>query len=199
MKSWPIKKKGLIMKKIAMCLVAVAVCGFILTGCKSTNTSDGGSMNIYPQTVGPVDAYRPLYKVNEKQKVDGEAKINVLFGIFTWGDTTNFADNSSLFGNAWYAAFCSKEMAGKAAFYNACIAANCDAIVAARYVINTTDYFVFKTMKVKVTGFPAVMTGVETVKPMPYYVNGKGEVVVLDKLVTPHLLFDVSADTCILF
>ena len=54
----------------------------VMTGCTSVNTSDAGSMNVYPQTVGPVDAYRPLYKVNEKVKVNGSAQVNVLFGIF---------------------------------------------------------------------------------------------------------------------
>lgn len=187
------------MKKITLHLVAAIAFVCVMTGCQSTNTSDAGSMNVYPQTVGPVDAYRPLYKVDEKQKVSGQAKVNVLFGIFAWGDSSKFADNASLFASdSLFASLFSflpnaKQIAGQAAFYNACTTAKCDAVVAARYEIDTTDYFVFKKMDVKVTGFPATMTGVETVKPMPYYINGKGEVVVLDKFVVPHLLFDANA------
>ena len=47
-------------------------------------------------------------------------------------------------------------------------------------------------MQVKVSGFPATIMGVETVKPLPYYINGKGEVVVMDKFMIPHRLFDAS-------
>ena len=66
-------------------------------------------------------------------------------------------------------------------------------MVAARYEIQTDDYFVFKKMNVKVTGFPATLTGVEIVKPMPFYINGKGEVVVMEKFVVPYKLFDATA------
>ncbi len=181
-------------------LFAVCFCSaLVFTGCSSINTSDAGSMNVYPATVGPVDSYRPLYKVNEKERVSGEAKVNVLFGLFAWGDTSSFADNATLAASdSIFGAFLAwipnaKEIAAKAAFYNACTASKSDAVVAARYEIKTDDYFVFKKMNVKVSGFPAKMTGVETVKPMPYYINGKGEVVVMDKFVVPHKLFDASA------
>ena len=173
------------MKKLFAFVVLAAVAA-VVTGCTSVNTSDAGSMNVYPETVGPVDAYRPLYKVDATHRVEGSATLNVLFGLFTWGDTSRFADNSgiSLLPSA-------KNTVSKSAFYNACVNANCDAIVAARYEISTTDYFIFKKMIVKVKGFPATLTGVETVKPMPYYIDGKGQIVVLDKFVLPHCLFNI--------
>ena len=168
----------------------------VMTGCTSVNTSDAGSMNIYPQVVGPVDAYRPQYKVDEKTKVNGSAKVNVLFGIFAWGDTSTFADNASIFEeNALLSFFFfwlpnAQNIAAKSAFYNACKEAKCDAVVASRYEIVTDDYWLFKRFNVKITGFPATLVGVETVKPMPYYIDCKGQVVVLEKFVMPYRLFN---------
>lgn len=180
-------------------LALFAVAALLFSGCTSINTSDAGSMNVYPATVGPVDNYRPLYKVNEKERVSGQAQVNVLFGIFAWGDTSAFADNATLAASdsIWGMFFAwlpnAKEIAAKAAFYNACTSSKSDAVVAARYEIQTDDYFVFKKMNVKVTGFPATLTGVEIVKPMPFYINGKGEVVVMEKFVVPYKLFDATA------
>ena len=54
----------------------------------------------------------------------------------------------------------------------------------------TDDYWLFKKLDVKVSGFPATMTGVEVVKPMPYYIDGKGQVVVMNKFVMPYQLFN---------
>ncbi|WP_294504989.1 hypothetical protein [uncultured Victivallis sp.] len=185
------------MKKIVL-LALFATAALFFAGCTSINTSDAGSMNVYPATVGPVDSYRPLYKVNEKERVSGQAQVNVLFGLFAWGDTSAFADNATLsasdsvFGALFAWLPNAKEIAARAAFYNACTSSKCDAVVAARYEIQTDDYFVFKKMNVKVTGFPATLTGVEIVKPMPFYINGKGEVVVMDKFVVPHKLFDAT-------
>ncbi len=187
------------MKKITV-LGLLATVTLVFTGCTSVNTSDAGSINVYPATVGPVDCYRPLYKVNEKERVSGEAKVNVLFGIFAWGDTSAFADNATLAASdSIFGAFFAwlpnaREIAARAAFYNACKTSNSDAVVAARYEIQTDDYFVFKKMNVKVTGFPATLTGVEIVKPMPFYINAGGEVVVMDKFVVPYKLFDATPD-----
>ncbi len=159
-------------------------------------------MNVYPATIGPVDCYRPLYKVNEKERVDGQAKVNVLLWIFAWGDTSTFADNASLMpsDSPWLVKVLfgwlpnAKEIASKAAFYNACVSSKSDAVVAARYEIVTDDYIVFKKMNVKVTGFPATLIGVETVKPLPFYIDGEGKVVVLEKFVMPYKLFDARAE-----
>lgn len=172
--------------------VFAALCAVIwLCGCTQINSSDAGSMNLYPETVGPVDAYRPLYKVNETKRVSGVAQVNVLFGIFAWGESSGFADNTSL-GDYFSFLPNARKLAASAAFYNACTAAKCDAVVASRYEIKTVNYLFFKKMQVKVSGFPATIVGVETIKPLPYYINGKGEVVVMDKFMIPHRLFDAS-------
>lgn len=186
---------------IAFAMLAV----FVLTGCVQVNSSDAGSMNIHPSTVGPTDDYRPLYKVDSTKKVTAESSVKCLFWIFTWGTDNAFADNLEmsrggvpLFSAALpipilarlFPFLNAKATAARAAFYKACKQADCDAIVAARYEITFEDLLFFKEMRVTVTGFPAKLVGVETVNPMPYYIDGNGKVVVLDKMVKPVKLFD---------
>ena len=45
-------------------------------------------------------------------------------------------------------------------------------------------------MTVQISGFPAKLSGVETVKAKQYYVNKNGDVVFLDSFIKPCLLFD---------
>lgn len=171
---------------------------FCLAGCKSANSSAAGNMTLYPSTIGPLDAYRPLYEVDETKRVSGTANVNVLFGLFAWGDGSGIADNASIFNNSGMFAFVNdlfpnaKNMAAKAAFYNACKEAKCDAVVAASYDIQSTDYLIFSKSKVTVTGFPAVQKGVETVKVKPYYVDNEGKMVWLDKFIIPVEILNLS-------
>ena len=181
-------------------VLLLAVCAVIVfSGCVQVNSSDAGSMNIHPETVAPTDDYRPLYSIDSTQKVSAESNVKCLFWIFTWGSDNAYADNASIsrypilgilfpFLNA-------KETAAKAAFYKACKQANCDAVVAARYEVTFEDYIIYKKMNVEVKGFPARLTGVETVKPMPYYIDGEGKVVVMEKMVKPVRLFEVPRST----
>ena len=60
------------------------------------------------------------------------------------------------------------------------------------YEVTFEDYLFFKKMNVEVKGFPATLTGVEVVKPMPYYIDGEGKVVVMEKMVKPVKLFDAA-------
>ena len=185
------------MKKNLFVLFSLALL-VSLVGCKSANSSAGGNMSYYPATIGPIDSYRPLYEVDETKRVSGSAKVNVLFGIFAWGDGSGIADNASIFGNGGVFGFVgdffpnAKNMAAKAAFYNACKQANCDSVVSAHYDIKSTDYFVFKRSEVTVKGYPAVQKGVETVKIKPYYVDAEGKIVWVDKFFTPVEIADFS-------
>ena len=175
------------MKKSAA-LASVALCALVaMTGCQSINTSDAGNMTVNPKTTGPVDSYRPLYQVNEKQTVTGNAKIHCLFGLFTWGGkgTADYADFfnqddsflAKLFPNP-------KATGAKSAFYDACVANKCDSLVASRYTIKTTDYIVYAQYDITVKGYPAIQTGIETIKPVPYYIDfSTGKVVILEKFV----------------
>ena len=185
------------MKKILLGLIGLA-CIAGITGCTSVNSSDGGNMSIYPKTVGPTDNYRPLYTVDQNKRVSGKAQVNVLFGLFAWGDDAAFADNASISASdsmwSWFSDLFpnAKKLSSQAAFYNACKNAGCDSVVAARYEVKNTNYWIFAKCEAEVKGFPAVQTGVEIVKPFPYYIDAQGKLIVLDKFVTPVKLFDES-------
>lgn len=175
---------------IVMCFIACLV--MICSGCVQINSSDAGSMNIHPHTVGPTDDYRPLYEVG-KNKVSAQSNVKCLFWIFVWGSDNAYADNAKVTGHPLGRLFPflnAKQTAAQAAFYKACKQANCDAVVAARYEITFEDYFIYKKMNVEVKGFPARLKGVEEIKPMPFYIDGDGKMVVLDKMVKPVLLYN---------
>ena len=93
----------------------------------------------------------------------GEATIYSLFGIFTWG-VSNFADDSFVMrenNNSFLLTIDPLAVAKQGAVYNACKTANSDMLLGAKYVINTNDYFVFKTINCKATGFPGVLKDVK--------------------------------------
>ena len=169
---------------LAMCALAALLA---VTGCKSINTSDAGNMTLNPQVTGPMDTYRPLYQVDEAKTVEGNAKIHSLFGLFVWGGsgTADFADMTSEsegFLAKWLPD--AKKTGAKSAFYDACVKNNCDSVVASRYTIKTTDYVVYAQYNITIKGYPAKQTGIETIKPVPYYIDfATGKIVVLDKFV----------------
>ena len=178
------------MKHCFITLLGIAILA-CLVGCQCANSSDGGNLTLHPSTIGPIDAYRPLYEVDSTKRVSGSANVNILFGLFAWGDNAGIADNATIFPASGIFSFFSgifpnaKNLAAKAAFYDACKKAGCDSVVSARYEIKSTNYFVFSKNEVTVTGFPAVQTGVETVKVMPYYIDTDGKMVKLDKFIIP--------------
>ena len=43
----------------------------------------------------------------------------------------------------------------------------------------TKDYFVYQNLNTKVTGYPAVMEGLDEVKVISFYIDGKGNMHVL--------------------
>ncbi len=183
------------MKRIAVAAFAVFV-STVMVGCVQINSSDSGSMNIPPMTVGPVDDYRPLYQIDCSRKVKASSNIKNLFWIFTWGSDNVYADNASIFPGGSilgriFPFMVAKETAAKAAFYKACKEAQCDSIIAARYEITFKDYFFYRKMIVEISGFPAKITGVETVKAKQYYIDSKGNVIFLEKFIKPCPLIDV--------
>ena len=196
------------MKNLVLSFFAL-VCIAVITGCTHVNSSDGGNMTIYPDVMGPTDSYRPIYKVDTTKRVTGEASINVLFGIFTWGaDSELFgpwtaaasADNAEIYDWGFFNFLLpiipnSKRLSSKAAFYDACKKNNCDSIVAARYEVTKKSYIVFSKCKAEVKGFPATLSKVEVVKPLPYYINTEGKMVLLKEFVKPVKLLDLSRPT----
>ncbi len=175
------------MKNIGI-IAAVAVTAVTVTGCISTNTSDSGNMTLNPRVTGPLDEYRPTYKVDEKNTVAGKSKLHWCLG-FIWGANgfADFADAASEDEGILSKFLPSvKGMAAKAAYYNACEENKCDAIVAGRYTIKKKDYFVYAQYDTTFYGYPATQTGIETIKATPYYIDANGKVVVLDKFVKMH-------------
>ena len=193
------------MKNLVLSFFAL-VCIAVITGCTHINSSDGGNMTIYPDVMGPTDSYRPLYKIDTTRRVTGQASINVLFGLFAWGGDSELfgpwyaaksADNAEI-GGLGFLSFLfpfipnSKRLSAKAAFYDACKTNDCDSLIAARYEITRKDYIIFSKCKAEVKGFPAVLSSVEVVKPLPYYINTEGKMVLLKEFVKPVKLLDLS-------
>ena len=152
------------MKKL--CFIAVAaLLAFSLCSCKSVFSSDGATLVPQPEACHP--GYAAVLQ-HKEVRVAGKAQINVLFGLFAWG-ADGFADNSKL---SFFSFLPSAEnFAKSAAVYDACQKNKVDTLVGARYTVAVTDYFVFKTVKCDVAGFPAKMTGLK--KKSPYAIIGK--------------------------
>ena len=149
-------------------LACAAVAAVVLTGCKSITTSDGASGVPQPESNHPGYAAKIVHK---DVRVEGNAQINVLFGLFAWG-AEGFADNSKLSTFSFLPS--SENFAKSAAVYSTCQKNKVDTLVGTRYVLTITDYFVFKTIKCKVAGFPATMTGIKEKKA---YVLSNGNLV----------------------
>jgi len=142
------------MKKSLIIAGMFAVAGLFMGGCAVTNTNDAAAAS----KVAIVPAvYEPVIK-HSNQKVEGSAQINVLFGIFTWG-TSAYADRTNIEPTFFFGP---NMVAKNAAVYNACQGAKCDMLLNSKYEIRTVDYFVFKTINCKVTGFPG--TEVDVIK-----------------------------------
>lgn len=201
------------MKKISLFGAAALCAALMMTGCQSVNNSGVGSMTINPETVGPVTNFRPIYKLMGKEPVTGTAKVHSLFGLFVWSDSGGMADYASTvaeddsaarsflsdrvkeqggFGSDFELFTSTKSEAAKAAFYDACVSNNCDAIVAAKYTIKNTSYVVYDEYEITVTGWPVKLVGVEPVEPVPYYINGRGKLEMLPRFMNMQRVFETT-------
>lgn len=142
------------MKKI---IVASALAA-LACGCITVNKNDGGNSCLKPAVVK--DKVHIKYELG-KDRVNATDQIFCLFGWISWGSTaTHIADH----GECSPGLFPSPQVKAKnGAYANACEAANCDSIAAARYTVTTDDYFVFKKVKAEVSGYPAKAVGVELI------------------------------------
>lgn len=155
------------MKKSLILAGIFAVAGLVMTGCSTVNTNDaaaGSKVAMVPAV------YEPVIK-HTNQKVEGSAKVNVLFGIFTWG-VSSYADRTNIEPTVFFGA---KNVVKQGAVYNACKTAKCDMLLNSKYEITTMDYFVFQTMECKVSGFPGVEVDVVK-KDMPAVKDATAEV-----------------------
>jgi len=137
-------------------LMIVGALAAMAAGCVTVNKNDGGDSAIAPNVVK--DAIREKYEVG-KDTVQASDTVNCLFGFICWGSTAthiaDLSDSGCLGGLA---------KAKNGAYANACDKANCDSLVGTKYTITTDDYYVFKTIKVEVKGYPASITGVDVIK-----------------------------------
>jgi hypothetical protein len=128
----------------------------LLTGCASQNISQPAvPLN---GTVGT--NLKADVKVGET--ISGESSVNILFNVFKLGGDTQFADGVTYGGGEGGFALGIDPVASakSAAAYKAVKASGADVIVAPRYEVNVQDYFVYKTVSVKVTGNKGTVTAI---------------------------------------
>ena len=148
------------MKKLYLSALAAVSAVMVMTGCTTVNNNDAA--NDFKAVMVPAKFESVI--THKDTKVSGEAQLNVLFSVFSWG-VSEFADRSfessdigiGLFPNPY-------ALVKQAATFDACKKNNCDVLLNAKYEINTTDYFVFKMINCKVSGYPGVETGIKAVK-----------------------------------
>ncbi len=153
------------MKKMLFLSTLAGAIALVATGCTSVVTSDGATA--IPQPTTCADGYKAQFQ-HQNVRVTGNSQVNVLFGIFAWG-ANGFAENSDLSTFSFLPS--PVNFAKSAAVYEACQANKVDTLLGTRYTVTTTDYFVFKTLKCEVAGFPAKMTDVT--KLDAYVLRGK--------------------------
>lgn len=152
------------MKKLMMAAALAAVA----CGCVSVNKNDGAADNLVPGVVK--DSVHIKYDI-KKTKVEGTETIQWLnlgfIGIpltFTWGGTADhYADYVPMGAQLPFFGPSISDSAKNGAYAKACSANDADAIVAARYKVTNTSYFVYGTAKADIVGYPAKMVDVEVV------------------------------------
>lgn len=144
--------------RIFSAAVAMGTLALLATGCSSFETSrQSESIEMHmPLTVIPnVEA--------KDTKVEGSAKVNCLFGIFTWG-----CEKQAIGVTYWEHEKTAPlklfvgpdEVARNGAAYEACAKANADILLASQYDLTVKDYFIFKTVECQVKGFPGTIKNV---------------------------------------
>lgn len=144
------------LKSIKFAALASAV--VVAAGCHSFNTNKP-SATLQPRLV--TNELRADIKVGEK--VTGESSLNVLFGLFSFGGDSNFADGvafDGVSGGAISNPLDKTPQVQAAAAYNALTPANGDVLISPRYEITVDDYFVFKKIHVKVTGYKGTVNSI---------------------------------------
>ncbi|WP_372875006.1 hypothetical protein [Pseudomonas sp.] len=128
----------------------------LLTGCASQNVS---------QPTAPLNGevttnLKADVKVGET--ITGQSSVNILFNVFKLGGDSQFADGVTYGGSEGGFALGLDPVASakSAAAYKAVTTSGADLIVAPRYDVHVEDYFVYKTVNVKVTGKKGTVTAI---------------------------------------
>ena len=138
-----------------------AVVAAVACGCVSVNQNDGGNACRKPCIAK--DIVHEKFTVADTT-VSAEDNINCLFGFICWGSSATHIADAVCTGSALSLIPSGMDKAKNGAYANACDAAKCDQIMAAKYKVTTDDYFVFKKYKAEITGYPATLTGVELIE-----------------------------------
>jgi len=150
------------MKKIIMMILAGGVLAVAGTGCTSFETNRVGEQ---VEVKMPLNV-EPVVELGN-QTVEGNATVNCLFGIFIWGVSSQ-AVGVDYYANGGYAGVgmftSAANVAKNGAAYNACTGANADLLLAARYNLTETNYFVFKKVECQVKGYPGTLKGINIKK-----------------------------------
>ncbi len=147
------------LKSIKFAALASAV--VVAAGCHSFNTNRTAATLSSQGIV--TNEIRADIKVGER--VSGESNLNVLFGFISFGGDSNFVDGVGFNGVSSGGLLPSNPLdktpqVQSAAAYNALAPVNGDVLISPRYEITVDDYFVFKKIHVKVTGYKGTVNSI---------------------------------------
>lgn len=128
------------MKSIKLMSI-VALSLLLITGCASVNKS-----HIYsPVGVSISSDMTADVDVDLSKKLTGSASATFLLGVIKVEGDSKYADGYGGFGQIG--------LVKSAAAFNAISNGNGDVLVSPQYTVNTENYFLYKTIKVEVSGF----------------------------------------------
>lgn len=143
------------MKK-ALLLAAVCAVAAFVSGCIANHTNDAAT-----SAKACVTKKFEADIAAGKTAVSGKATVHNVLGIISWG-VNDYADDAFVSGAPSLQLFASPlTVAKQGATFNACNDAKADMLLAAKYKIKISDFFVYKKVECDVTGFPGVVKGVK--------------------------------------
>jgi len=129
----------------------------LLAGCTSLNTSQ------FSEPFSGRVSSNLKADVAVGEKISGSASSILLFGLITLGAPNKLADGivygGASAGNPYFNPY---EELKSAAAYNAVTEGKADVIIAPRYTISGTNYFLFKTLNATVSGYKGTLKGFRT-------------------------------------
>ncbi len=129
----------------------------LFSGCSTLNTSQ------FSQPFGGKVYANLRADVAVGEKISGSASTVLLFGLITLGAPNKFADGIVYGGQQATVPFLNPyEELKSAAAYNAVIDGRADVIIAPRYTLSSTNYFLFKTLNATVSGYKGTLKGFRT-------------------------------------
>lgn len=152
------------MKKHSMLALAAIATAALSTGCASSKITGGGQYAGIPTPVP--EKYKIIYE-HKPELVTGKSHVIKVLG-FTFGDKAPTLLNQR--GDPGILSFLGESgevQAQNAALYNACQQADADVVLAARYKIEKTGFFIGGIYDCEIKGFPANLKGIEKLPDDP--------------------------------